>query len=203
MPTSSPSTTDRVLDAAERLLRQGDPGFSMRDLAAEAGVSFATPFNRFGSKGALMLALSARRIDEMESRLSAARLPDDAASRVLAAARIAAGVMLEAPEVNRAVMAALGAPGVAPTAVSTRSQALWAMAIAEGRGLAPSLKPLALASLPGHLAIGFRGVLSFWTAGEIADGALAPRAESAAAAALLGFAGTASRGQLLAVLSRA
>ena len=48
-----------MLDAAERLLRDGNAEFSMRDLAAEAGVSFATPFNQFGSKPAIMQALSA------------------------------------------------------------------------------------------------------------------------------------------------
>ena len=51
---SRPSGRERVLDAAERLLARGGAGFSMRDLAEEAGVSFATPFNQFGAKGAIM-----------------------------------------------------------------------------------------------------------------------------------------------------
>jgi AcrR family transcriptional regulator len=59
-PQPKPPTRERVLDAAERLLAQGSAGFSMRELADEAGVSFATPFNQFGSKAAIMLALSAR-----------------------------------------------------------------------------------------------------------------------------------------------
>ena len=42
-PSPSPTTRERVLQAAERLLGQGLPEFSMRELAAEAGVSFATP----------------------------------------------------------------------------------------------------------------------------------------------------------------
>ena len=42
---------DVVLDAAERLLRASpNAEFSMRALAAEAGVGFATPFNHFGNK---------------------------------------------------------------------------------------------------------------------------------------------------------
>ena len=53
----------RILDAAEHLMRQGKADFSMRDLASEAGVSFATPFNHFGSKAGIMQALSGRRID--------------------------------------------------------------------------------------------------------------------------------------------
>ena len=50
-----PPTKDRVLDAAKRLLAGGSAAFSMRELAEEAGVSFATPFNQFGSKAAIML----------------------------------------------------------------------------------------------------------------------------------------------------
>jgi AcrR family transcriptional regulator len=70
----------RVLDAAETLLRQGKAEFSMRDLAAEAQVSFATPFNHFGSKAAIMQALSARRIEEMGARYRAASPPETRAT---------------------------------------------------------------------------------------------------------------------------
>ncbi len=52
-----PPTRERVLDAAERLLANGSAAFSMRELAEEAEVSFATPFNQLGSKAAIMLAL--------------------------------------------------------------------------------------------------------------------------------------------------
>jgi AcrR family transcriptional regulator len=180
-------TRDRVLDAAERLLAGGSAAFSMRELADEAGVSFATPFNQFGSKAAIMLALSARRIASMQEQFAQASLPDTAMARVLLAVDIAASVMLAAPDVNRAVMAAIGAPIDEPSDVSSRSGALWAEALADGKGLLPATRPLALAVLPGQLAIAFRGVLSFWTAGEIADADLPIRARGAAAALLLGF----------------
>src|ERR1700748_1021525 len=94
----------RVIDAAERLLRDGKADFSMRDLAAEAGVSFATPFNQFGSKAAIMQTLSTRRIDTMETRFAAAPPLTDAAERVRLAVDTAVAVMLEEPQVNRAVM---------------------------------------------------------------------------------------------------
>jgi hypothetical protein len=84
-------------------------------------------------------------------------------------------------------MAAIGAPIDEPSDVSSRSGALWAEALADGKGLLPATRPLALAVLPGQLAIAFRGVLSFWTAGEIADADLPIRARGAAAALLLGF----------------
>jgi AcrR family transcriptional regulator len=185
--STAPTTRARVLAAAERLLGTGRPDFSMRDLAAEAGVSFATPFNQFGNKGAILQALSAERIASMQSRFSALERSGDAPSRVFAAVGIATAVMLEKPAVNRAVMGGLGAPGDQAGRVWAQSRALWAGALGDGEGLAPAKVSLALDALPGQLALSFRGVLSFWSAGEIADDELAARAASAAAALLLGF----------------
>lgn len=176
----------RVIEAAERLLRQGKAEFSMRDLAAEAGVSFATPFNQFGSKAAIMHAISARRVELMDTRFRAAVPPGDAVDRVLVAAAAAASVMLEEPVVNRSVMGWLGTAGPATGTALVRSEAFWSLAIAAGDGLAPAGRGQALRTLPRQLAFGFRGVLSFWTAGEIADGELAASARDVALAILLG-----------------
>lgn len=170
----------RVLDAAERLLREGKAGFSMRELAAEAGVSFATPFNRFGSKAAIMHALSARRIDTMAERLAAATKPADLAGRVLLAVDTAVAVMLAEPAVNRAVMGWIGTAGATPGEALARSAALWALALgAEGEAATP-------VALPRQLALAFRGALSFWTAGELPDDALGPHARAVAATLLRG-----------------
>lgn len=196
-------TRERILDAAERLLGQGGAGFSMRDLAEEAGVSFATPFNHFGSKSGIMQALSGRRIDAMRERLGEAVLPATAAGRVLVAADIAAAVMLEAPAVNRAVMAAVGAPADRPGDVSARSGAWWAEALGAGGDLPEAMRALALAALPLQLAFAFRGVLSFWTAGELSDEEFRRQARAVAAAVLLGFSGDDERAGLLALLASA
>ena len=177
----------RVIDTAERLLRDGNAGFSMRDLAAAAGVSFATPFNQFGSKAAIMQALSARRIDTMEQRFSDPPPSGDAVDRVLSAVDIAAGVMLEEPMVNRVVMAWLGTASPVPGRTLARSTALWTMALGAGDGLSPDRRMLALRRLPEQLAFGFRGVLSFWTAGELPDEKLAASARDVAEGLLRGF----------------
>ncbi|EWY38518.1 short-chain dehydrogenase [Skermanella stibiiresistens SB22] len=195
------STRERVLDAAERLLVRGNATFSMRDLATEAKLSFATPFNQFGNKGAIMLALSARRIDLMQERLDQAPRLATAVARVLAAVDVAVSVMLEAPAVNRIVMGAIGAPSEEPGNVSSQSRALWAEALQDCDGLADATRELALATLPDQLAVAFRGVLSFWTAGEYDDQALRRRARTAAAAILLGFVGADERMELLATLA--
>lgn len=197
------TTRERVLDAAERLLAKGSAAFSMRELADEAGMSFATPFNQFGGKSAIMLALSARRIAVMRDRLARAKLPATAVARVLVAVDIAVAVMLSAPAVNRAVMGAIGAPSDEPSNVLSRSSALWAEALGAGAGLVVATRSLAIAALPDQLAIAFRGVLSFWTAGELSDEMLGVRARAAAAAVLLGFIGRDGRAALLALLEDA
>ncbi|MDR4305934.1 TetR/AcrR family transcriptional regulator [Chelatococcus sambhunathii] len=176
----------KVLDAAERLLRQGKAEFSMRDLAAEASVSFATPFNQFGGKAALMHALSGRRIATMEARYGAARPTGDAAERLRLAVAIATEVMLEEPEVNRAVMGWIGAPGPTSGEVLARSSAFWALALDDGDGLSAERRADALRRLPEQLAFAFRGVLSFWTAGELRDETLEEKAQEMARSLLMG-----------------
>jgi AcrR family transcriptional regulator len=178
---------DDILDAAEQLLRKGKPEFSMRELAAQARVSFATPFNHFGGKTAVMHALSARRIEAMTKRFEAAGKPETAPARVLLAVDIAVAVMLKTPAVNRAVMAALGSPSTTPGAVHAMSAKLWSTALGQGEGLTPSTRSIALKTLPLQLAITFRGTLSFWTAGEFPNAHLAKTARTAAAAVMLGF----------------
>jgi AcrR family transcriptional regulator len=179
-----------VIDAAERLLRDGNAGFSMRDLAAEAGVSFATPFNQFGSKAAIMHALAERRIDTMTTRYSQQPLRANAVDRVLLAISIAAAGMLEEPVVNRAVMGWIGTAGPVPGRALALSTALWRLALGAGEGLDAKRREEALDLLPRQLAFGFRGVLSFWTSGELEDEALAANARQVASTLLLGFAET-------------
>jgi AcrR family transcriptional regulator len=177
----------RIIDAAERLLRNGKADFSMRDLAAEAGVSFATPFNQFGSKGAIMHALSERRIDTMGTRFAQVSPIPDAASRVRLAVDTAVAVMLEEPAINRVVMGWIGTPGEAPGQALARSTALWRLALGAGEGLAEDKREQALDCLPRQLALAFRGVLSFWTAGELPDEALGREARAMSNTLLSGF----------------
>jgi AcrR family transcriptional regulator len=176
-----------VLDAAERLLRDGRATYSMRDLATEAGVSFATPFNQFGGKTAIMHALSGRRIDALIARFEAAPAPRDLVARVGLAVELAVAVMLEQPEVNRAVMSWIGTAGPTPGQVLAHSSALWALATQDEEVPGSGDRNWDPANLPVQLALGFRGVLSFWTAGEIADDELTPAAQAIAATLVAGF----------------
>jgi AcrR family transcriptional regulator len=192
---------DRVLDTAESLLREGSAEFSMRQLADAAGVSFATPFNHFGSKIAIAQAISARRIAEMSARFTALAPRGDALDRVLAAVTIATEVMLADSAVNRAVIGSLGMPTTTPGAIAVNSRALWTLAIGNFQGIDPNRLEIAAANLAEMLALMFRGCLSFWAAGEISDRELGNTTRRAAATVLVSFASRARRPLLLGLLA--
>lgn len=176
-----------IIDVAERLLRHDKAEFSMRDLASEAGVSFATPFNQFGSKAAIMHAVAGRRVDMMEARFLESPRTGNAIDRVILAAEIVATVMLEEPVVNRSVMGWIGTAGPVPGRVLERSKAFFSLACGDGDGFLLDRRKHALEALPGQLAFGIRGVLSFWTAGEVPDEQLATSARDFASAMMLGY----------------
>jgi AcrR family transcriptional regulator len=78
-----PESVNRVLEAAERLIR--DDAFhtaTMDELAAAAGVSRATVFNRFGSKLGVLQALFARAMEgpQMDAIREAMEIEDPVAA---------------------------------------------------------------------------------------------------------------------------
>ena len=189
---------DLVLDAAARLLlRDASADFSMRALAAEAGVGFATPFNHFGSKNAIMQALSTRLIEQMAASFERVAPAGDAIDRVTAMSRIAVALLLEQPDVYKAVVGSLGVVGPAPTEVMGQSRALWSMTLGDLDGLAEDVAETARAVLAEQLAFGFRGCLSFWIAGEVANDALDEVVAINLSTMLLGFAAADRRQYLM------
>jgi hypothetical protein len=135
----------------------------------------------------IMHALSGRRIDTMTKRFAEAPPLPDATDRVLLAIDTAVAVILEEPGVNRAVLGWLGTAGPSPGQVLAHSTTLWMLALGSGDGLTAGRREQALRCLPGQLAFAFRGVLSFWTAGELTHDALALNAREIARVLLLGF----------------
>jgi AcrR family transcriptional regulator len=189
---------DVVLDAAERLLRKNAAAdFSMRELAAEAGVGFATPFNHFGSKNAIMQALSSRVIERMTARFREEAPSGDAIDRVLAMGSISIALLLEQPEVSKAVVGSLGLAGPVPSSVRPQSEAIWSLALDDLKGIEATIRSHAREVLPQQLAFMFRGCLSFWIAGELDDNQFREAFEAGASTLLLGFADRKRRPQIL------
>jgi len=190
---------DVVLDAAERLLGASpDADFSMRALAAEAGVGFATPFNHFGSKNAIMQALSSRLIERMAMCFRDEAPAGDAIDRVLAMGRISVALLLEKPDVHKAVVGSLGTVSPTPSFVRRNSSALWSLALGDFAGIALGMKEVAQAALAEQLAFNFRGCVSFWIAGELPDEKLGTAFRAGACTLLLGFAAGKRRAFLIA-----
>ena len=189
---------DLVLDAAERLLHKSATAeFSMRELASEAGVGFATPFNHFGSKTAIMQALSSRLIERMARCFRETEPRGNAIDRVLAMGRIAVAALLEQPEVNKAVVGSLGQAASAPSSVRPQSEAIWSLALGDLAGIDVDVRARAEATLPQQLAFMFRGCVSFWIAGELSDEQLPRAFEGGASTLLLAFADDKLRAPLL------
>ena len=82
-PSRSADSVERVLEAAERLMREDAFHLAtMDELAAAAGVSRATVFNRFGSKLGVMQALFTRVMEgpQMDTIREALELEDPVAA---------------------------------------------------------------------------------------------------------------------------
>ena len=189
---------DIVLDAAERLLQKSDTAdFSMRALAVEAGVGFATPFNHFGSKNAIMQALSSRLIERMAKRFHDEAPEGDAIDRVLEMGRISVGLLLEKPDVHKAVVGSLGVASPVPSSVRQNSRQLWSLALASFTGIAEDMREVAQVTLAEQLAFDFRGCVSFWITGELQDENLGTAFRIGACALLLGFANPTRRSYLI------
>ena len=61
-----------LIETAEALIREtGDAGFQMRELAARAGVSPATPYNLIGGKGEILRLVVRDEFASFEARLAA------------------------------------------------------------------------------------------------------------------------------------
>lgn len=101
----------RIVAAARELVREsGETGFSMRALAEEAGVSLVTPYNLFGSKLAVMLAMLDADVEQYQARLAGLNAPD-AAEMVFAAVRLAREFYEAEPGFYRAVLLEVNSSG--------------------------------------------------------------------------------------------
>ena len=75
---------EELLDAADRVVQSSGLGFSMDEIAAEAGITKPVLYRHFGDKDGLHEALTGRYIGELQHALRPATETDDPRSRLAA-----------------------------------------------------------------------------------------------------------------------
>lgn len=180
----------RIIRAARELIREtGDGGLSMRALAARAGVSLATPYNLFGSKGAILLAVL-EDIKGFGQRFAGydAAMPLD---RILKAAALAVSYYERDPDFYRALWSSV----LEATAAEERSmifnpkrKAFWIGLLDDAAADGWILPEIDTETLLLNLDFTFRSVMLHWINGEISLDALQPGVGYGYALALRGAA---------------
>jgi AcrR family transcriptional regulator len=193
-----------IIKAARALIREtGNAGLSMRALAARAGVSLATPYNLFGSKRAIVVAMlqDVREFHE----LYGARRPADPIDRIFLALDTAIELYLADPPFYRTLWTAVfdAAEGVREEILGPKGDAFWRglvdEAAAEGalrEGVNPNL-------IGQHLDFIRRSAMFEWAVGLIPAERLIATARLGYALVLAGAVTDERRPQLISTITDA
>lgn len=183
----------RIVRAARDLIREtGDTNLSMRMIARRAEVSLATPYNLFGSKHAVVLAVFEDERDFVVrfSKLKAA----NAIERIFDAHTLATGYFTEDPDFYRTLWRALldtqggDSTGLATPERLERNRAAW-RALLEGAQTEGLLSPSVPSdTLERSLAFMANGAMLSWVLGTLATADLMPSVALGYALALRGAA---------------
>ena len=187
----------RIIRAAHDLIREtGNTGLSMRALAARAGVSLATPYNLFGSKRAILLAV----LDDIRAffdRFSQQRSTEPL-ERLFTAVDICVEMYVADPVFNRAIWAALFDPSddFRSQIFNSKRAAFWqglVKDVADAGALAPDVD---VELLFRALDRSFSATMLDWVTGELSDAQLGHAVRYGYALVLCGAAAPAWRGPL-------
>ncbi len=197
----------RIVGAARDLIREtGTTDLSMRSLAQRAGVSLTTPYNLFGSKRAVVLAVLE---DERDFANRFERLAtDNSLERIFAAHDLAFGYYARDPGFYRAIWRALlNTTGADETGLATperlaQSRAIWTGLLGAARADGYLDPPVSIASLERTLSHIAGGALLSWTMGGIATDRLGPSVGLGYALCLSGLATEAGRPRIAERLAR-
>jgi AcrR family transcriptional regulator len=197
----------RIVRAARDLIREtGDTDLSMRTIAGRAGVSLTTPYNLFGSKRAVVLAVFEDERDFLVrfSRLKAANAID----RIFDANDLAIGYYIDDPDFYRTLWKALlNTQGAETTGLATperleRNRAAWRALLeaAQAEGL---LDPaISSDTLERALSCFSSGAMLAWATDALPTEALGPTTALGYALALRGAATPAGAAILAARIAR-
>jgi AcrR family transcriptional regulator len=189
-PETRQARIDEILDAAERLIRgEGGTQFSMRALAAEAGVSQATPFNLLGSKAAILRGL----IERSTIPPAAPRWEKEPIQLIFQICTLITERFARDADYYRALMSGIGsAPEAALAAMAKWQQVL--QHTATSGALAEDTDVRLLAE---NLELLLIGTLALWTSGDLPSERLTAQYRHGVATCLLGAATDRSRARIL------
>ncbi len=157
-----------IVNAARKLiLDTGETGFQMRALADEAGLSLVTPYNLFGSKQAIMIALLAREVGQYETLLM--RLRGDALDRLFNAATLARRLYAREPDFHRIVLSAAYQDGGREFRASFRAPrgAFWQRLVITAVEAGMLQDSLPVEPFSSNLAYILLSAILEWVSGEI------------------------------------
>jgi AcrR family transcriptional regulator len=187
----------RIIHAARELIREtGNAGLSMRALAARAGVSLATPYNLFGSKRAIVLAVLDD-VREFQDRFAHLRATDPL-ERLFAAVDMAVEFYVSDPRFYRTLWAAVfdASDDVRREIFNWKRNEFWRNLVA-GAAEAGALTPqINVELLFRALDRNFESAMLEWVVGELAPELLAPTIRYGHALILKGAASPDWRGPL-------
>ncbi|HUZ14093.1 MAG TPA: TetR/AcrR family transcriptional regulator [Caulobacteraceae bacterium] len=187
----------RIIRAARELIREtGNAGLSMRVLAARAGVSLATPYNLFGSKRAIVLAVL-QDVRDFHDRFSHLRATDPL-ERIFLAIDIQIEIYLADPAFYKTMWAAVfdTSDDLRATLWNPKRDAFWRGLIAaavEAGALTADVNQEWLQRQLDHI---FRSIMLDWVVGILAVDAVAPAARHGYALVLKGACAAEWRGPL-------
>lgn len=160
----------RILDAAEFLIRKtGSTDFSMRDLAAQAGLSYYTTYNLIGSKATVLYILLNKSMDRVDLVGKLPGASGDHLSDILAAGDAAVTLFTSDPDFYRPLYSyVFGVPDpVHRPAIMKRAFIFWHSVVgplAASGALPPRMTQVDLAR---NMQILFTGSMEFWIQGEM------------------------------------
>jgi AcrR family transcriptional regulator len=191
----------RIIQAAREMFREsGDASLSMRDLAARAGVSLATPYNLFGSKHAIVVAVLGDARDYLE-RFAALRSADPIAT-IFAALDLALDYYQGDPKFYKTLWAALfkTTNEMRSDIFNLRREAFWVGLVSDAIGAGALCATIDPRIIVTQLDLILRCAMHGWALGEIGKERLSSTVSCGFALVLAGVATPAWRGPLQARL---
>lgn len=158
----------RIVEAARELIREtGDTGLSMRAIAARANVSLATPYNLFGSKRAIVMAVL-EDVREFGERFGSIKNVS-AIERIFKALSITLSYHVEDPDFYRTIWSSLldraGSPELRAELITPESDRFWMGLIAEAVREGSLEDDIDVQLLHRELGNTFTGVMLTWVFG--------------------------------------